>query len=206
MPAGMSCPVVDRCAYRFCSQRPSFCFLDLSLSLSRWAEELARARALAEAPHEVDLDGSSWMVPADASDGREFEEVQGAPVWCVHLTVQELLRRAFKVLRVKRECCPTCGLHHSGEQHVDELEDIEGKAQRLSWESYDDVPDATPEERGIYPAILKKFHEEGYPYLTGVRKLMARSPPAKAQPGERRSLDMDPSTTGILGILCSGGG
>jgi len=139
------------------------------------AQPFAYVEDNAQLPYEVDRDGSPWMVPASAEEGGGFEEVRGAPVWCAHLSNDELLRRAFKVLRCRRECCPGCGVHPSGEQqNGDELDDLEGKTQRLKWESYDDVPNATPEEREQYPGILKKFHEEGYPYLTGVRKLMAR--------------------------------
>eukprot|EP00930_Biecheleria_cincta_P045118 TRINITY_DN31098_c0_g1_i1.p1 TRINITY_DN31098_c0_g1~~TRINITY_DN31098_c0_g1_i1.p1 ORF type:complete len:2041 (-),score=461.67 TRINITY_DN31098_c0_g1_i1:392-6514(-) len=65
--------------------------------------------------------------------------------------------------------CAACG-RVGKEADIDNLE--EGAAQRANWSSYGDIPDATEEDKAAYVAVLATFELQGFPYMTGVRKLM----------------------------------
>jgi len=157
----------------------------------------------AELPQDIDRDSAVWKVPADASAGGDFQEMQEGVAWCAALSPAELTNRAFTALHRDRECCPVCRKHPAGEGHCDELaDDLEGRAERLAWVSYEDVPDATEEERACYSTILRAFDAEGYPYLTGVKKLMAlygKSPQAMGTKEFHRLVREDP-----VNAICNG--
>merc|ERR1719199_1428266 len=74
--------------------------------------------------------------------------------------------------------CGRCGYASSREAELISsgvglsADDVAAAVEQGKWASYDDVPDATEEEIAQYPSILATFDAEGYPYLTGVRRLM----------------------------------
>jgi len=79
-------------------------------------------------------------------------------------------------------------------------------AKRSGWASYDDVPDATEQEIAQYPQILATFHLMGFPYLTGLRKLMElyrKRPTEMATLEFQRLVRHDPENAQCNGFLNS---
>lgn len=157
--------------------------------------------ASADLPHQPDCDKISWMVPSDMSDGDEFVESTGL-AWCQELDHEKLSSRLFSLLhRYTHSECSVCHSTFKDDGAGDEVDDLQD-VKAAGWSSYDDVPDATEEERALYPAILEKFDEEGYPYLTGVRKLMAlygKSPAAMGTKSFHALVRQDP-----VNAICNG--
>lgn len=127
--------------------------------------------ASAALPHQVDCDNVCWMVPPETSGGVDFVEATGL-AWCQDLDHEKLSSLIFSLFQRTQTPCSVCFSDYRQEGVGDEMDDLQD-VKTVGWHSYEDVPDATEEERAIYPAILEKFDEEGYPYLAGVKKLMA---------------------------------
>lgn len=126
----------------------------------------------------------------------------------------ESRRKVLGVLFRQQVACASCGRagrDASGAEVDDNLvnEDAEmanAAVERTRWTSYEDVPDATEEEKATYPAVLATFYQRGYPYLTGVRKLMElykKRPMDMATAEFQRLVRHDPENAQCNGFLNS---
>jgi len=125
----------------------------------------------------------------------------------------ESRRQLLGVLFRQQVACSTCNRASMRDAEVDEglvagddVEKAEAAVERTKWTSYEDVPDATEEEKALYPAVLATFYQKGYPYLTGVRKLMElykKRPVDMATPEFQRLVRHDPENAQCNGFLNS---
>mmetsp|Transcript_127383 Transcript_127383/g.220833 ORF Transcript_127383/g.220833 Transcript_127383/m.220833 type:complete len:2012 (-) Transcript_127383:196-6231(-) len=117
-----------------------------------------------------------------------------------------------KVLPVLHRLVCSCSSCGRAPFHLEQgiAEDCEGDAQDEAkpavWNSFDDMPDATEEEKEQYPFILASFHYAGFEYVTGLRKLMElhkKKPMDMATAGYKRLVARDPENAQCNGFLNS---
>ncbi|CAE7534394.1 ngoBIM [Symbiodinium pilosum] len=100
--------------------------------------------------------------------------------------------------------CSSCGRLSTRE--LERMFSTACTAEEHSWSSYDDVPDASPEDVQQYPRVLATFFQQGYPYMNGVRRLMElhkKTAWDMATPAFQRLVRMDPENARCNGYLNS---
>ncbi|CAJ1423329.1 unnamed protein product, partial [Effrenium voratum] len=83
---------------------------------------------------------------------------------------------------------------------------IESAREADGWSTYDDVPNATEEDIEQYPRVLVTYYQQGYPYMTGVRRLMElykKKAWHMASAEFQRLVRMDPENARCNGFLNS---
>lgn len=86
------------------------------------------------------------------------------------------------------------------------MEEVSVSKSDTRWLSYEDVPNATEKEIEQYPLVLATFYQQGYPYMTGVRKLMElhkKRPIDMATDDFKRLVCKDPENARCNGYLNS---
>jgi len=129
-------------------------------------------------------------------------------------TATEGRRRVLSALFRQQAACSGCA-KVSGKEADFDIDDLmtagdtaaaSAAVERTRWTSYEDVPDASEEEKKLYTPLLATFFTKGYPYVTGVKKLMElyrKRPHDMATAEFQRLVRHDPENAACNGFLNS---